>query len=111
VGGPVLVAKPLPEFRPGGGDTDDVPSRFGRLLGEPESGQRRYDDIERVVDMSPERHRVSQRANEFQELDDRTGPSVRRDQGHRVRILGLDVDEMNIQPVDHGQELGETIEF
>jgi len=49
--------------------------------------------------------------NEFQELDDRTWPTVRQDQGHRLRILRLDVDEVNVQPIDRRQKLGETIEL
>jgi hypothetical protein len=34
-----------------------------------------------------------------------------QDEGHRIRILGLDMDEVDIQPIDRGQELWETIEL
>ena len=36
---------------------------------------------------------------------------MRQDEGHRIRILGLDVDEVDIEPIDGGQELWETIEL
>jgi hypothetical protein len=38
-------------------------------------------------------------------------PSVREYQRHRAGILGPDVDEVDVQPVNLGQELGEAIEL
>ena len=111
LGSPVLIAKTLHEFHPCGCDTRNSPPRLGRLSGKPESRQGRDDDVEGIFDVSAECHRISERANEFQELDDRTWPSVRQDEGHRIRILGLDMNEVNVQSIDRGQELGETIEF
>jgi hypothetical protein len=36
---------------------------------------------------------------------------VGQDEGHRIWILGLDMDEVNVEPIDRGQVLWETIEL
>src|SRR5450631_1997222 len=38
-------------------------------------------------------------------LDERTGPSVAEDERQRLLVLGADVDEVDVQPVDLGDEL------
>ena len=52
------------------------------------------------------RGRVGQRLDDLQLLDDRARPAVRDDQRQRVLVLGADVQEVNVQPVDLGQKFG-----
>jgi hypothetical protein len=51
------------------------------------------------------RRGVGERLDDLQLLDDRARPSVRDDQRQRVLVLGADVDEVNVQPVDLGYEV------
>jgi len=48
---------------------------------------------------------IGQGVDDLHLLDDRSGPSVRDDKRQRVLVLGTDVDEMNVQSVDLGDEL------
>src|SRR6185436_3714289 len=43
--------------------------------------------------------------DELQLLDDRAGPSVRNDDRQRILMFRTDVDEMDVQPVDLGDEV------
>jgi len=61
--------------------------------------------MERVRRARAMRRRVGKRLDDLQLLDDRPGPSVRDDQRQRVLVLGADVNEVNVKPVDLGQEL------
>ncbi|MCY1366757.1 hypothetical protein D9M69_536630 [compost metagenome] len=54
---------------------------------------------------------VGQGADGLQQLEDRPRPAVGHDQRHGVRMAGANVDEVNVQAVDVGQELREGIEF
>jgi hypothetical protein len=49
--------------------------------------------------------RVCERTDDLQELDDRAGPSVRHEQRHGVVMRRWDVRELDVQPVDLGDEL------
>ena len=49
--------------------------------------------------------RVGERADDLQLLDDRTRPAVRHDQRQRIRMLGADMDEVDVQPVNLGEEV------
>ena len=51
--------------------------------------------------------RVGQWVDDLQLLDDRARPSMRHDERHGVLVLRADVDEVDIQPVDFGEELRE----
>ena len=51
------------------------------------------------------RRRIGQRLDDLQLLDDRAGPSVRDEERQRVLVLGADVDEVDVQPVDLGDEV------
>src|ERR1700704_4592645 len=48
---------------------------------------------------------VGERIDDLELLDDRTGPPVRDDEWQGVLVLGADVDEMNVQAVDLGDEV------
>jgi len=59
----------------------------------------------------PSSRRVGKRVDDFQLLDDRARPPVRDDQRQRVLVLGADVDEMNVKPVDLGYEIRQGVQF
>jgi len=48
---------------------------------------------------------IGQSINDFQLLDDRAWPSVIDDERQRVFVLRTNVDEVNVQPVDLGDEM------
>ena len=48
---------------------------------------------------------IGEEINNLELLDDRAGPAVADDQRQRVLVLGADVNEVNVKPVDLGQEL------
>ena len=91
-------------------DPFDAPPGLGRLAGEREAGQRRRDHVERIGRVAPERDRVDQRLDHLVELDDRTRPAVRDQQRHRVGVRRPVVDEVDVEPVDLGDELVEAVE-
>ena len=51
------------------------------------------------------RRGIGQRIDDLHLLDDRAGPSVRDDERQRIFMLRADVNEVNVQPVDLGDEL------
>ena len=54
---------------------------------------------------------IRQRIDDLQLLDDRAGPAVRDDQRQRVRLLRTHVDEVNVDPIDRGDELRQGVEL
>src|SRR5262249_62024968 len=52
-----------------------------------------------------------ERGDDLQLLDDRAGPAVRDDQWQRVLLRRPDVDEMDVESVDGGDELVERIQL
>ena len=52
---------------------------------------------------------IGQRLDDLQLLDDRAGPAVRDDERQRILMLRADVDEMDVQPVDLGDELRQAL--
>ena len=54
--------------------------------------------------------RIRQGIDDLELLDDRAGPPVRDDQRQRVLVLGADMDEVNVQPVDLGLELRQRVQ-
>ena len=67
--------------------------------------------MERVRRARAMRGRVGERLDDLQLLDDRARPPVRDDQRQRVLVLGADVDEVNVQPVDLGHEVRQGVQF
>ena len=49
------------------------------------------------------------RIDDLQLLDDRAGPSVRDDERQRIVMFRTNVNEMNVQPVDLGDELRQSV--
>ena len=56
------------------------------------------------------RRGIGQRLDDLELLDDRARPPVRDDERQRVFMFRTNVDEMNVQSVDLGQELGQRVE-
>ena len=56
------------------------------------------------------RRGVAERADHVEHLDHRAGPAVRDDQGQRVLVRRPDVDEVDVETVDLGQELRERVQ-
>ncbi len=54
---------------------------------------------------------IGQRIDDLELLDDRTRPSMRDDERHRVLMLRANVDEVNIQSIDLGHEVRQRIEL
>jgi hypothetical protein len=51
------------------------------------------------------RGRIGEPADELQLLEDRSRPAVADDQRERVLVLGANVDEVDVEPVDLGDEV------
>ena len=54
---------------------------------------------------------IGQRIDDLQLLDDRAGPSVRDDERQRVFMFRTNVNEMNVEPIDLGDEMRQGIQF
>jgi hypothetical protein len=67
--------------------------------------------MERVMRARAVRSGVGERVDDLQLLDDRAWPAVGDDQRQRVLVLGADVDEMNVKPVDLRCEIRQGVEF
>ena len=67
--------------------------------------------MECVLGGATVRGRVGQGTDGLEQLDNRAGPAVRDDQRQRVLMPGLDVDEVDIPPVDLGGELRQCVQF
>jgi hypothetical protein len=61
--------------------------------------------MERVCRARAMRRRVGKRLDDLQLLDDQARPPVCDDQRQRVPVLGADMNEMNVKPIDLRQEL------
>jgi hypothetical protein len=66
--------------------------------------------MERVRTARAMRRGVGERFDDLQLLDDRARPPVRDDQRERVLVLGADVNEMNVEPVDLGDEVWQAVQ-
>ena len=54
---------------------------------------------------------IGQRIDDLHLFGDRAGPSVRDDQRQRIFVLRTDVNEMNVQSIDLGDELRQGVQF
>ena len=86
------------------------PSSVG-LPGKSVARQRRNHDIESVRCAPAMCRGIRQRIDDLQLLDDRAGPSVRDDHRQRIRMLRTHVNEVNVDPIDLGDELRQSVEL
>jgi hypothetical protein len=54
--------------------------------------------------------RVGQPIDDLQLLDYRAGPPVINDERQRILVLGPDMDEVDVQPVDLRQEMRKVVQ-
>ena len=104
------VAEAGHQLRPRACDAAVLPAELGRLAGEAVAGQGRQHEVECVLGGAAVSGRVGQRADGVEQLDDRAGPAVGHDQRQRVLMPRLDVDEVDLDPVDLGRELRQRVQ-
>ena len=75
------------------------------------AGHRRNDHIERIGCISAVAGGIGQRLDDFQLFGDRARPSVRDDERQRIFMFRTDVNEVNVEPIDLGDELGQGVHF
>src|SRR6185312_2636891 len=105
------VAQALHQLGPGARDAIRVPASDGWLSGEAVARQGWNDDVESILGAAAMRGRVSERSDNLKLLNDGSGPAVRDDHWHGVRMSRADVDEVNIHTIDRRHELGQGIEL
>jgi hypothetical protein len=94
----------LHERRPGFRDANGIPSRRRKFGREAVARQRRNYEMESIGRGHAVRRRIRQRINDLQLLDDRARPAMRDYQWQRIFMLRANVNEMNVEPVDPGDE-------
>ena len=104
---PAPVFQPLHQFGPGLRDPFHPPSRSPGLGGKAVAGQRRGDDMERLRVCHS---RLGQFVDHAEEFDHRTGPAMRQQQRHGIGARRGLVQEVDIQPIDLGDELPDRIQ-
>ena len=82
-----------------------------RLAGKTVARHRRNHDIERIGCISAVCGGIGQRIDDLHLFGDRAGPSVRNDQRQRVFVFRADVNEVNVQPIDLGEELRKGVQL
>ena len=87
-----------------------APAGRCRVAREAVAGHRRQDEVEGVLGAPTVRRRVCERLDDLQQLDDRARPAVRHEQRQGVVVRRADVRELDVQPVDLGDELRQRVE-
>src|SRR3954466_153647 len=67
--------------------------------------------MERIRCARAMRGRVGERIDDLQLLDDRTRPSVRDDERQRILMLRANVNEMDVEAVDLGDEVRQGVQL
>ena len=93
-------------------DADSVMAQPGAATGveKPKPGQRRHDDVERVLGTTAVRLRVHERADHPRRLDERARVAVEQEEGRGARDRRSDVHEVDRLAVDDGRELRKGVE-
>src|SRR3982751_3073854 len=105
------VAEALHQHCPRAADAIQVPARLGRSIREAEARERRNYNVERVLGLAAVRRRIGEWTNELDLLEDGTWPTVRDDQRQCVWMSRPDVDEVDVEAVDLGLELGKGVQL
>ncbi|MCY1231635.1 hypothetical protein D9M72_440920 [compost metagenome] len=106
-----VVAEPFHQRVPDHGDPLRIPTGRGWFLRKAEAGDRGNDKMECVLNLAAMSGRVGQRGDDVQQLKDRARPAMGHDQRKCILMARAYVDEMNIQPVDVGQELRKRVKL
>src|SRR6266699_233234 len=99
------VPKALHQHRPGTRDARLVPAGRCRLPGKPVTRHRWDHHVEGVRRAAAMSRGVGQRIDDLQLFDDRARPSMGDDDRQRILFFRTDVNEMDVQPIDLGDEL------
>ncbi len=99
------VSQALHQHDPGTCDVGGIPPGGGRLAGVAVARHRRNHQIESVRCAPAMCGGIGQRIDDLHLLDDRAGPSVRDDERQCIFMFRTDVDEMNVESIDLGDEL------
>ena len=105
------VPEALHQHDPGTRDVLGIPAGGGRLAREAVAGHRRNHQVERVRCAAAMCGGIGERFDDLHLLDDRSGPSVRDDERQRVLVLRANVDEVNVEAVDLGDEVRHGVQF
>src|ERR1019366_3127983 len=112
LGNPSLaVPDPVHQLGPGAGNSQVVPARLARPVGESESWERGNDHVKGVLGRSAVSDWVDKRSDRIEELDGRTWPAVRQDQRQSVLVRGLGVDEMDPEAVQQRPTVFERVDL
>ena len=85
-------------------------ARLPRLEREAVAGQRRSDDGEGVGRVAAEARRIGEAGDDLEELEHRARPAVREEERKGSRAPALDVEEVQVDPVQRHRELRKGIE-
>ena len=104
------IAEALHQLRPGSGHVLGTPASARRFSGKSVTRHRRDDDVECIVGLPAVRDWICQPSDELDLLDHRARPAVVDDHRKRILLTRPDVDEMNVEPIDLGDELRQSTE-
>ena len=107
----LVVSEAGHQSSPGVRDLLEAPACLGWLAGEAVAGKRRTNDVERIRGIAAVGNWIRERFDHLLEFDDRSGPAVSHDEGLSVRLRGLHVNEVNVEPVQVSHELREAVEL
>ena len=109
----LVVSEALHQHGPGARDLGGVPAVIGRgrLARIAVARHRRDHQMEGVRCLPAVRRGIREGIDDLQLLEDRAGPSVRDDERQRVFVLRTHVDEVNVEAVDLGHEVGQGLQL
>ena len=104
-----VVAEALHQHGPGTRNVGGVPPGRRRLAGKTVAGHRRNHHIERIGCISAVFSGIGKRINDLHLFGDRAGPSMRDDDRQRILMLRTNMNKMNVQPINFGDELRQGV--
>src|SRR5215470_11304051 len=104
------ISKTPHQHDPGAGDAGWIPAGSGRLARKAVARHRRNHQMESVRCAPAMCRRIGQWLDDLQLLDDRAWPPVRDDEWQRILMFRTNVNEVNVEPIDLGDELREGVQ-
>ncbi len=111
LGNELVVTQAVHESAPGPGSMVGAPTRHVWLSRKTEPRDRRYDQMESIVLRSTMCGRIGERVNDLEHFKNRTRPAVGHDKRQRVLMLRANVDEVDVEAVDLGDEHRQRVEL
>src|SRR6266478_7748164 len=106
----VAVTQARHQHCPGASDARKTPPRFSELIRKAKSGERRNYNVKGVVGFTAVSHRVHERSDDLQELEDRARPAVSKNDRQGILVFRSNVNEMNPETVNLGAKLWKPIQ-